>query len=74
MRLRVPEGDYMPTLKKDEKKKELKQDQKAHEAKAKADKLQRHALDDGKTKKAEKAQDKADREIAKVTSVKDDDE
>ena len=64
----------MTTLSKDEKKKELKQDQKAHEAQAKADKLQRHALDNGKTKKAEKAQDKADREVEKVTSTKDDEE
>jgi hypothetical protein len=64
----------MTTFSKDEKKKELKQDQKAHEAQAKADKLQRHALDNGKTNKAEKAQDKADREVAKVTSAKDDEE
>jgi hypothetical protein len=64
----------MTTSKKDEMKKELKQDQKAHEAQAKADKLQRHALDNGKTKKAEKAQDEADRELAKVTSTKDDEE
>jgi hypothetical protein len=40
--------------------KELKLDQKAHEAKAKADKLQRHALDTGKFKKAERAQVKAE--------------
>jgi hypothetical protein len=45
---------------KDEKRKELKLDQKVHEAQAKADKLQRHALDNGKVKKAEKAQKKAD--------------
>jgi hypothetical protein len=64
----------MTTLNKEEKKKELKQDQKAHEAQAKADKLQRHALDNGKTKKAEKAQDKADRELGKATSTKDDGE
>jgi hypothetical protein len=62
----------MPTTSKDEKKKELKQDQKAHEAQAKADKLQRHALDNGKVKKAEKAQDRADRQIEKATSSKDD--
>jgi hypothetical protein len=62
----------MTTSSKDEKKKELKQDQKAHEAQAKADKLQRHALDNGKTKKAEKAQDKADREAEKVASTGDD--
>jgi hypothetical protein len=64
----------MTTLRNDEKKKALKQDQKAHEAQAKADKLQRHALDNGKTKKAEKAQDKADREVEKVTSIKNDEE
>jgi hypothetical protein len=57
---------------KDEKKKELKQDQKAHEAQAKADKLQRHALDNGKTKKAEKAQDKADREAENIASTRGD--
>lgn len=57
---------------KDEKKKELKRDQKAHEAQAKADKLQRHALDNDKTKKAEKAQEKADRETEKAMSVSDD--
>jgi hypothetical protein len=62
----------MTTSSKDEKKKELKQDQKAHEAQAKADKLQRHALDNGKTKKAEKAQDKADRETQKISSIRDD--
>jgi hypothetical protein len=62
----------MTTSSKDEKKKELKQDQKAHEAQAKADKLQRHALENGKTKNAEKAQDKADREAQKVASTRDD--
>jgi hypothetical protein len=62
----------MPTSLKDEKKKQLKQDQKAHEAQAKADKLQRHALDNGKTKKAEKAQDKADREAEKAMSTRGD--
>lgn len=61
----------MTTSNKDEKKKELKQDQKAHEAQAKADKLQRHALDNCKTKKAEKAQDKADRAAEKVASTRD---
>jgi hypothetical protein len=59
---------------KDEKKQHLKQDQKAHEAQAKADKLQRHALDNGKTKKAEKAQDKADREVEKSISNRDDED
>jgi hypothetical protein len=59
----------MSTSSKDEKKKELKQDQKAHEAKATADKLQRHALDNGKTKKAAKAQDKANRKIEKLAST-----
>lgn len=62
----------MTTSSKGEKKKELKQDQKAHEAQAKADKLQRQALDNGKTKKAEKAQDKADRQAEKVASIRDD--
>lgn len=42
-----------------EKKQELKQDEKAHKAQAKADKLQRKSFDNGKVKKAEKAQDKA---------------
>jgi hypothetical protein len=64
----------MTTLSEDEKKKALKQDQKAHEAQAKADKLQRHALDNGKIKKAEKAQDKADRKVDKVGSISVEDE
>jgi hypothetical protein len=54
------------TATKDEKRKVLKLDQEAHEAQAKADKLTRHALDNGKHKKAEKAQDKADKKIAKT--------
>jgi hypothetical protein len=54
------------TSTKDEKRKELKLDQKAHEAQAKADKLQRHAIDNGKNKEAEKAQDKADEKIEKT--------
>lgn len=54
---------------KETKQKELKQDQKAHEAQAKADKLERKALDTGKTKKAEKAQDKADEKAKKVISL-----
>ena len=62
----------MSSSSKDEKKKELKQNQKAHEAQAKADKLQRHALDNGKTKRAEKAQGKADRETEKAMSIPDD--
>jgi biopolymer transport protein ExbB/TolQ len=62
----------MSTSSKDEKKKELKQDQKAHEAQAKADKLQRHALDNGKNKKAEKALEKADREAEKAMPTHDD--
>jgi hypothetical protein len=51
---------------KEAKQKELKQDQKAHEAQAKADKLQRKALDTGK---AEKAQDKADDKAKKVIAL-----
>ena len=54
------------TSTKDEKRKVLKLDQEAHEAQAKADKLQRHALDNGKDRKAEKAQDKADKKIEKT--------
>jgi hypothetical protein len=54
------------TTTKEEKRKSLKLDQEAHEAQAKADKLKRHALDDGKDKKAEKAQDKADQKIEKT--------
>jgi hypothetical protein len=54
------------------KRKLLKQDEKAHEAQAKADKLQRKALDNGKTKKAEKAQDKADDKAEKATATRDD--
>ena len=54
------------TSTKDEKRKELRLDQKAHEAQAKADKLQRRALDNGKNKKAEKAQDKANEKAAKT--------
>jgi hypothetical protein len=56
---------------KGEKRKVLKLDQEAHEAQAKADKLQRHALDNGKTKKAEKAQDKADKKIEKMMPTQD---
>jgi hypothetical protein len=52
---------------KNEKKRQLKLDEKAHEAQAKADKLQRKALDDGKTKKAQTAQDKADKKIDEAT-------
>jgi hypothetical protein len=63
-----------PSSTKDEKQKQLKQDQKAHEAQAKADKLQRKALDNGKTKKAEKAQDKADQKAEKTTSASEDDQ
>jgi hypothetical protein len=61
----------MPTSTKNEKK-QLKQNQKAHEAQAKADKLMRHALDNGKTEKAEKAQDKFDREAEKAMSTRGD--
>jgi hypothetical protein len=64
----------MPESNKDEKKRQLKQDQKAHEAQAKADKLLRHALDNGKTKKAQKAQQKADREAEKVIVTHDDED
>jgi hypothetical protein len=49
-----------PASAKEEKQKHLKLDEKAHKAQAKADKLQRKALDNGKTKKAEKVQDEAD--------------
>jgi hypothetical protein len=59
---------------KQEKKKELKQDQKAHEAQAKADKLQRRAIDTGKTKKAEKAQHEADHEAEKLSKTREDEE
>lgn len=59
------------TSTKDEKRKVLKLDQDAHEAQAKADKLKRHALDNGKNKKAEKAQDKADRKIEKTMPAQD---
>jgi hypothetical protein len=59
---------------KEAKQKELKQDQKAHEAQAKADKLQRKALDTGNTKKAGKAQDKADEKAKKVISLGGDDD
>ena len=51
---------------KGEKKKQLKRDEKAHEAQAKADKLQRKALDNGSIKEAEKAQDKAEKAVAAV--------
>ena len=54
------------TSTKDENRKALKLDQEAHEAQAKADKLKRHALDNGKEKKAEKAQEKADKKIEKM--------
>ncbi len=54
------------TSKKKEERKVLKLDQEAHEAQAKADKLKRHALDNGKDKKADKAQDKADKKIEKT--------
>jgi hypothetical protein len=63
-----------PSSAKDEKQKQLKQDEKAHEAQAKADKLQRRALDNGKTKKAEKAQVKADQKAEKATSAREDDQ
>jgi hypothetical protein len=56
----------------DDKKKQLKKDEKAHKAQAKADKLQRKALDNGKTQKAEKAQDKADEEASKATPAMED--
>jgi len=48
---------------KDRKKKLLKLDEKAHDAQAKADKLQRKALDNGKVKKAKKAQAKANKKL-----------
>jgi hypothetical protein len=67
------EGIDMPKSSKDEKKKELKQDQKAHEAQANADKLARHALENGKVKKAEKAQKKADHEAEKAARTHEDD-
>jgi hypothetical protein len=51
---------------KDEKKKQLKLDEKAHDAQANADKLQRKALDNGKTQKAKKAQVKADKKAGKA--------
>jgi hypothetical protein len=51
---------------KGEKRKVLKLNQEAHEAQAKAGKLKRHALDNGKDNKAEKAQDKPDKKIAKT--------
>jgi hypothetical protein len=54
-----------------ERKQVLKQDERAHLAQAKADKLQRKSLDSGKTKKAEKAQDKADKEVGKTLSNSD---
>jgi hypothetical protein len=60
-----------PTSTKYEKRKILKLDQDGHEAQAKADKLKRHALDNGKDEKAEKAQDKADKKIAKTMPTRD---
>jgi hypothetical protein len=54
-----------------EQKQALKQDEKAHEAQAKADRLQRKSFDNGKIKKAEKAQDKADKEAGKALSNSD---
>ena len=55
-----------------EKKQALKQDEKMHLAQAKADKLQRKALDNGKTKKAEKAQgQQRDKETEKAISNSD---
>jgi hypothetical protein len=57
----------MTTSGKNEKKTELKLDEKAHEAQAKADKLQRKALDNGKTKKAQRAQDKADKKMEEIS-------
>jgi hypothetical protein len=62
------------TSKKEQTRKQLKLDQDAHEAQAKADKLKRHALDNGKDKKAERAQDKADEKAAKVSPTQDGDE
>src|SRR5580658_37518 len=62
------------TSQKEQTRKELKLDQDAHEAQAKADKLKRHALDNGKDKKAERAQDKADEKAAKVSPTQDGDE
>jgi hypothetical protein len=56
----------IPPSTKGEEKKQLKRDEKAHEAQAKADKLQRKSLDDGKIKKAGKAQDKADQKAEKA--------
>jgi hypothetical protein len=56
----------IPPSTKGEEKKQLKRDAKAHEAQAKADRLQRKALDDGNTKKAEKAQGKADQKAEKA--------
>lgn len=60
-------------VKKEETREALKLDQEAHEAQAKADKLKRHALDNGKEKKAEKAQAKADEKIAKTSPARDPD-
>jgi hypothetical protein len=62
------------TSTKDEKREVLKLDQEAHEAQAKADKLKRHALDNGEDKKAEKAQDKADEKIAKTVPTEEEGE
>jgi hypothetical protein len=56
---------------KNEKKRLRKLDEKSHEAQAKADKLQRKALDNGKTKKAQRAQDKADKKMDQATSMPD---
>jgi hypothetical protein len=56
---------------KEEKQKHLKLDEEAHKAQAKADKLQRKALDNGKTKKAEKAQEEADQKADEAASVED---
>jgi hypothetical protein len=66
-RLKAYEVDMKSqTVSKAEKRKELKLDQEAHEAQAKADKLKRHALDNGKNKKAEEAQDQADKKMEKT--------
>lgn len=57
--------------KEEQTRKQLKLDQDAHEAQAKADKLKRHALDNGKDKKAERAQDKADKKAEKAVLAQD---
>jgi hypothetical protein len=65
-------GMTISPLNKDEQKKQLKKDEKAHKAQAKADKLQRKSLDNGKIKKAEKAQDKADEKTREAAPAVDD--